>query len=147
MFDNLQDNLQEELDKDNIKKFASQVRPKVENPTNLYTKKFTKAEWENLDVVVDGLPYNTTIQDVLNAKYSIEIIEGSATKTPLEQEQLELNIKQLQTAYDKTIKDANKMKEKFLFYAEQHYHWKKFILQFEFKDIELTFRNGKSPKE
>jgi hypothetical protein len=124
------DNLDEELDKKNSRKLLESTLPHVDTPSNLYTKKFTKSEWEKLDVVLE-IGNSKTIQDLLNEKYNIEIIEGTLDKnsiTKFKYRQLEALFKTVLKTDKENFKNAIKLRSKFLLYAQRdHEHLVKWI--------------------
>ena len=51
----------------------------MEQTKTLYKKVFTPETWESLDVVIDGLGYGKTIQDILEEKYEIIVEDPKKT--------------------------------------------------------------------
>ena len=51
----------------------------MEQTKTLYKKVFTPETWESLDVVIDGLGYGKTIQDILQEKYEIIVEDPKKT--------------------------------------------------------------------
>ena len=115
--------LDEQRDRIRVQKLENAVMPKVDCPTSLYTKKFTKSEWDKLEnIVIDGLGYGKSVQDVIKEKYNVEIVEETkySTKKPIKDfnyKQLERTLKAVLKADKENSINAIKMKKKFLIYA------------------------------
>jgi|APSaa5957512535_1039671.scaffolds.fasta_scaffold103774_1 hypothetical protein len=107
----------------------------VETTTKLYTKTFTQETWDKLDFPIPELGYSMTMQKFLESKYTI-IIREEEKKVDLE---VDHNTKSLLSQVIKQNKvlcrNGNKLKSKFLLYAEveNHTHLESFIngLNFE----------------
>ena len=78
------DGIDEEIDRKRAEKLKNSTMPKTETPSKLYTKKFTKAEWEKLDVVLE-IGESKTVQDLMQERYNIEFVEekSCAAKNPV----------------------------------------------------------------
>ncbi|MBL7018168.1 MAG: hypothetical protein ISR81_04545 [Nitrosopumilus sp.] len=95
--------------------------------TQLYTKSFDKETWKKLDSPIPELGYEMTIQKYLKSKYHIVIEEDQK----IESQRIELD--RLLQENKVLCKNGNKMKTKFLLYAEDHKHLESFINEIEFK--------------
>lgn len=94
--------------------------------TQLYTKRFTKAEWEKLDIPIPELGYDMNLQKILKSRYKIIIEEKREDFQTL----LEQSIKENKVL----VRNANKLKSKFLLYAKDHTHLYDFINSIEFEN-------------
>ena len=127
--------------------------PKTETPSKLYTKKFTKAEWEKLDVVLE-IGESKTVQDLMQERYNIEFVEETscAAKNPVIEYQyklLEGTLKTVLKANKQNYENAMKLQKKFLMYGEVDGNLTiiKFIRKLNFIEIDvksLKFRENAS---
>ncbi len=143
------DNLNEEQDKIKAKKINESVMPETTSTTQMFTKKFTRTEWEKLDVVIDGLGYGKTIQDVLLAKYNIEFVdETCAAKNPITEyqfQELQKTLRAVLKANKDNYKNTMKVYKKFLMYANAEGNMTiiKWLRTINFIEIDVTARKGK----
>lgn len=130
----------EDEDRGYVQKIRNSTLPKTTQTTQLYTKKFTRAEWEKLDVVLEiGNP--KTIQDLLLERYNIEFMEETVSKTnpvkSFQYIQLEKTLKTVLKADRENFINAMKLRKKFLIYAENSSvaDW---IKKLDFKEIDIS---------
>ena len=97
--------------------------------TQLYTKRFTRDEWEKLDIPIPELGYDMNLHKVLKNRYRIVIEEKKEDVQTL----LEKSIKENKVL----VRNGNKLKSKFLLYAKSHTHLLDFINSIEFKDNKI----------
>jgi len=93
--------------------------------TQLYTKRFTKAEWEKLDIPIPELGYDMNLHKVLKNRYRIIVEEKKEDFQAL----LEKSIKENKVL----VRNGDKLKSKFLLYAKGHTHLYDFVNSIEFK--------------
>ena len=98
--------------------------------TQLYTKRFTKDEWERLDITLPELGYDMNLQKVLKDRYRIIVEEKREDIQTL----LEKSIKENKVL----VRNANKLKSKFLLYAKSHTHLYGFINGIEFEEFKIS---------
>jgi hypothetical protein len=120
---------------------------KVERTTKLYTKIFTQETWDKLDFPMEELGYSMTMQKYLESKYTI-IIREEEKKVDLSVDHNTKSLLEQSIRQNKVLcKKANKLKSKFLMYAEveNHEHLESFIKGINFEGT-LISNPRKNPR-